>query len=801
MFEKDIEQILKASAEEARTRKHEYVCVEHLLYSLLQDDTIGKIVRSSGGSVVRLRKALEDFFADKLKTVTSFLAFDPQPTLGYQRVIQRALLHHEYSSSERLSPGDLLAAIFTEPESHAVHFLKAENLSRLDVLEYLSHGAAGEEDHEEEDALEDGEDQSSQASVRNPLERYTVNLNKRAEQDLIDPLVGRDNELERIIHVLCRRTKNNPLLVGDQGVGKTAIAEGLALRIVSKSVPERLLGTVVYSLDLGSLLAGTRYRGDFEQRLKAIIEALEKEKNALLFIDEIHNIIGAGATTGGTLDAANLLKPVLTRGVVRFMGSTTFEEYKSHFEKDRALARRFLKIDVREPTVDQTVEILKGLKPRFESFHHVHYSVPALRAAAELSSKFIHDRFLPDKAIDVIDEAGALLSLEQSAAAAANAEKLAEGGAPDQSPEDADGEELNSKIPTVRVPHIEKVISRMARIPPRTVNMSDREKLKQLEPLLKQVVFGQDPAIAALCRSIRRARAGLTQEAKPVGSFLFTGPTGVGKTEVVKQLAKTLGLELLRFDMSEYMEPHAVSRLIGAPPGYVGFDQGGLLTDGIIKNPHCVLLLDEIEKAHPDLFNILLQVMDHAALTDNNGRKADFRNVILIMTSNVGSESMHAQPLGFANDKPAVSQGSIDKMFRPEFRNRLDAIIKFASLSSEVAELVVDKFITEIDAQLVHRKASISITSAARSWIAARGYEPQYGARSIHRLIQREIKDRLADELLFGKLSQGGTVVVDVADDALDLKFESRPSSKNPKGGGKNRKSAKSTTPEDDVLA
>jgi ATP-dependent Clp protease ATP-binding subunit ClpA len=762
MFDKDCESILQEAVNEAANRRNEFVCVEHLLWGILQNRTGAKVIEACGGDIPKLIAKLEEFFTDKLERWNGPKGMQPHQTIGFQRVLQRAVLHTEYSSSKIVSPGDLLAALFTENESHAVYFLGEQGLSRLDVLEYISHGIPLETYDDSGEMSAEPDEESSHENSKNPLGRFTVCLTQQAAAGELDPLVGRSAEIERIVHILCRRNKNNPLFVGDQGVGKTALAEGLAQRVVEGKVPSRLRDLKIYSLDLGALLAGTRFRGDFEQRLKAVLKALEKEPNCVLFIDEIHTIIGAGATSGGTMDAANLLKPVLTSGKLRFMGSTTFEEYKNHFEKDKALARRFLKIDVLEPSVEETIAILHGLKDRFEEHHAVKYSAAALKAAAELAAKYINERFLPDKAIDVVDEAGALLSLQNS----------------DSSEEETESESEEStkvNLPTVRVSHIEKVVAKIARIPPRTVSTSDREKLRELKAQLKQVVFGQDEAISALTLSIRRARAGLSSDSKPVGSFLFAGPTGVGKTEVARQLAKVLGLELIRFDMSEYMEKHTVARLIGAPPGYVGFEQGGLLTDAIIRNPHAVLLLDEIEKAHPDLFNILLQVMDHATLTDHTGRKADFRNVILIMTSNVGSENVFGNPIGFGSASAnEVGQGAIDKTFRPEFRNRLDAIIKFRPLPTEVVEQVVDKFIVEIDAQLLARKATLVLTPAARSWLAAHGYSPQYGARSVHRLIQSEIKDKLADELLFGKLANGGQALVDIENDAIRIRFEPR---------------------------
>lgn len=763
MFERDVERSLREASADARQRNHEFVCIEHLLYALLTNDNAVQVLKGCGANVGRLKRRLEDFFRRNLTAEEFPFDYEPPQSIACQRVIQRALLHHEFSGAGRISAGDLLAAIFTETESHAVYFLTQENVTRLDVLEFISHGDQLDYPEMPDDEDEYGADGTVRTETGGDvLSRFTTDLTAKAAAGLLDPLVGREKEIERIVHILARRNKNNPLLVGDQGVGKTAIAEGLALRVYNKKVPEKLHGLRIHALDLGGLLAGTRYRGDFEQRLKAVIRALEKQENSVLFIDEIHTIVGAGATTGGTMDAANLLKPILSQGRIRCIGSTTFEEYKNHFEKDRALARRFLKIDVLEPSVAETVDILNGLKPHFEKFHRVHYSPAAIKAAAELSAKYINERYLPDKAIDVVDEAGASVSIGTKGGAAKDAQH-----------------------PTVRVPHVESIVARIARIPPRTVSTSDKEKLKELENQLRQVVFGQDEAIAGVSSAIRRSRAGLSSEAKPVGCFLFTGPTGVGKTEVARQLAKILGLELIRFDMSEYMEKHTVARLIGAPPGYVGFEQGGLLTDAVIKNPHAVLLLDEIEKAHPDLFNILLQVMDHATLTDNNGRKADFRNIILIMTSNVGSENVFGQPIGFGNESREVGQAAIEKTFRPEFRNRLDMTVKFKSLPLEIVERVVDKFMDEIEAQLRSRGVGLILTADARRWLAQNGYRPQFGARSIQRLIQAEIKDKLADELLFGRLSSGGSVRIELKNETMSFGFKAKTDR------GKQRKSKK----------
>jgi ATP-dependent Clp protease ATP-binding subunit ClpA len=748
MFEPDLEWTLHAAHREAENRRHEFVCVEHLFYALLHNRSAQAIIRICGGSVSELKTVTLEYLDSKMPSVPQERDYNLQPGVGYERILSRAILHQRMSSADVVTAGDLLAAVLTETESHAAYFLKQQGVSRLDILECIAHGVPEEESS---DSASDDPDAANKAKDKNkkgdPLGEYTIDLLKRAENGLIDPLIGRTTEIDQIVHILCRRNKNNPLLVGDQGVGKTAIVEGLATRIIEKDVPERLHRLKLYSLDLGALLAGTRYRGDFEQRLKAVIKALDKLESAILFIDEIHTIIGAGATSGGTLDAANLLKPMFSQGRIRCIGSTTYEEFKNHFEKDRALARRFSKVEIKEPSIKDTVQILKGLQSHFESHHNVIFDDEAITAAAELSAKYINERFLPDKAIDVIDEAGARVSLESK---------------------DSDSTAL------VRATDIEAAISRIAKVPARTVSTSDRDKLVKLDRDLKQVVFGQNEAIDELCRSIRRSRAGLVQDRKPVGSFLFAGPTGVGKTEIAKQLASVLSLELIRFDMSEYMEKHTVARLIGAPPGYVGYDHGGLLTDAIIRNPHAVLLLDEIEKAHPDLFNILLQVMDNAALTDTTGRSADFRSVILIMTTNVGSENMYGQTIGFSNEPPRPGIGAIMKQFRPEFRNRLTKIVNFQPLSGETIGRVVDKFFVELDGQLNAKKANVMVHPEARSLIAQRGYSKEYGARSIQRLIQSEVNDKLADELLFGNLQNGGTVHVEVQSEELYLRFTPR---------------------------
>ena len=746
------ENFLFRAAQEAKSRRHEYVCIEHLLYVLLEDKMVSSVFAYFDANTKQLKDNLEDFFQTKLEMLDSEeLDYDPIQTIALQRLIQRVVLHTRYSSSEDITGGDLLASILSEADSYAMYFINQEGISRLDVLEYISH--KDEEAYEEAylEELEEAEafaEEELRESARHgsALERFAEDLTQKALDDELDPLIGRERELERTIQILCRRNKNNPIFVGEQGVGKTALAEGFAQKIVFGDVPSKLKDLKVFSLDIGALIAGTKYRGDFEKRFKNLIAELKQFSQVALFIDEIHTIVGAGSATGTTLDAANLLKPILSSGNIRCFGSTTFEEYKNHFEKDRALARRFSKVEIKEPSLEETVQILKGLRSRFEEHHKVRFSDGALRAAAVLSEKYINERFLPDKAIDVIDEAGAMLSLNSP------------------------GKEKSR----VRTSHIEAVVSKIARVPAHTVSTSDRQKLRGLDARLKEYIFGQDHAIDALAKAIRRARAGLGQESKPIGSFLFVGPTGVGKTEVAKQVSKILGLEMTRFDMSEYMEKHAVARLIGAPPGYVGYEQGGLLTDAVCKHPHSVLLLDEIEKAHPDLFNILLQVMDNASLTDNSGRVADFRNVMIIMTSNVGSEKLHTKPIGFSEDAPQIGKGAIDKMFRPEFRNRLDAIVKFDSLSTEIVERIIDKFITEIDAQLQTKRANIVLHTAARTWLAEKGYQPEYGARSVRRLVQEKIKDPIADELLFGSLVSGGTASVDVKDKDLVLKFVPR---------------------------
>lgn len=735
MLSKELEFTLNNAFKEAREKRYEFMTVEHLLLALLDNPTAAQVLRSCGGDLESLRTELVEFIDENTPLLDDSDNRETQPTLGFQRVLQRAVFHVQSSGKKEVTGANVLVAIFGEQDSHTVYLLNKQNVTRLDVVNYISHGISkipdedkGElEDLSSESGMEEGESESS------PLDKYATNLNQRAKEGKIDPLIGREKEIERSAQILCRRRKNNPLLVGEAGVGKTAIAEGLALKIVAGEMPEVLLESTVYSLDLGALVAGTKYRGDFEKRLKAVLAQLQKDEGAILFIDEIHTIIGAGAASGGVMDASNLIKPMLATGELKCIGSTTYQEYRGIFEKDRALSRRFQKVDVVEPTVSETVEILKGLKGNFESFHDVKYSSNALKAAAELSDRYVNDRFLPDKAIDIIDEAGASRRLQ------------------------------STQKKTIGVKEIESIVAKIARIPEKSVSSTDMEKLKNLSRDLGMLVFGQDPAIEQLSAAIKMSRSGLGPEDRPIGSFLFAGPTGVGKTEVTKQLAKVLGIEFLRFDMSEYMERHTVSRLIGAPPGYVGYDQGGLLTDAVIQNPHCVLLLDEIEKAHPDVFNLLLQVMDHGTLTDNNGRKADFRNVILVMTTNAGAESISRPSLGFTTqDHSSDGLDAINKFFTPEFRNRIDSIIQFSPLDKKIILNVVDKFLFELEAQLNEKNVNIDVTESAKSWLADNGFDTKMGARPMARVIRENIKKPLADEILFGTLSKGGKVVVDI---------------------------------------
>jgi ATP-dependent Clp protease ATP-binding subunit ClpA len=743
----EVEIALSLAANEAARRRHEYITVEHLLYALLFDDATALIVKHAGGEVGKLKKELEKFLDEQLEQIGEMsLTQSPQPSIGVQRAIRRAAAHVQSSGKEEVTGANVLVAIFAERDSFAVTMLEHEGVTRLDVVAYIAHGISKVEETgaEPESRVGAGSDvEPSGKPQKDPLKAFTLNLNDEAKDKRIDPLVGRNKEVTRIIQILARRKKNNPLLVGDAGVGKTAIVEGLALKIVQGDVPPALKQSTIYSLDMGAIMAGTRYRGDFEERIKQVVTALQKIEGAIVFIDEIHTIVGAGATSGGSMDASNLLKPALASGRLRCIGSTTFEEFRSHFEKDRALSRRFQRVEVLEPSVEDTVEILKGLQKHYEGFHNVTFTAEGIEAAASLSARYLHDRRLPDKAIDLLDEAGAAAKL-----AAPEAPKDGTGEAPPR--------------PVVGVSEVETVLARMAQIPPREVSTDDKQQLKNLEPDLKKVVFGQEPAIGALVSAIKLARAGLRSPEKPIGSFLFTGPTGVGKTEVAKQLAKTMGIALVRFDMSEYMERHTVSRLIGAPPGYVGFDQGGLLTDAIAKTPHAVLLLDEIEKAHPDVFNVLLQVMDHGKLTDNNGKTTDFRHVILLMTSNVGARDLARRSVGFGD---ARSSGDAERefklMFSPEFRNRLDARIVFASLSPTTMSSIVDKFVKELAVQLEAKGVSMTTTDAARAYLAEKGYEPDFGARPLARVIQEELKRPLGEELLFGKLEKGGSVEVD----------------------------------------
>ncbi|MBC3931729.1 ATP-dependent Clp protease ATP-binding subunit ClpA [Undibacterium curvum] len=748
MIAQELEVSLHMAFVEARQARYEFITVEHLLLALLDNPSAAEVMRACAVNIDDLRKTLTNFITDNTPTVPGSNEVDTQPTLGFQRVIQRAIMHVQSSSNgkKEVNGANVLVAIFGEKDSHAVYYLHQQGVTRLDVVNFISHGVRKDSPAEPQKSHEGGEEGQADAQAKeNPLDQFTQNLNRHAAEGKIDPLIGRDSEVERVIQILCRRRKNNPLLVGEAGVGKTAIAEGLALRITQSDVPEILQNAVVYSLDMGALLAGTKYRGDFELRLKGVLKQLKETPNGILFIDEIHTIIGAGSASGGTLDASNLLKPALSSGQLKCIGATTYTEYRGVFEKDHALSRRFQKIDVNEPTVEQTVQILRGLKSKFEEHHNVKYSASALTTAAELSARFINDRHLPDKAIDVIDEAGAAQRVLPK----------------------------SKQKKTIGKADIEDIIAKIARIPPQTVNQDDRAKLQTIDRDLKNVVFGQDPAIEALASSIKMARAGLGKTDKPIGAFLFSGPTGVGKTEVAKQLAFTLGIELIRFDMSEYMERHAVSRLIGAPPGYVGFDQGGLLTEAITKKPHAVLLLDEIEKAHPDVFNILLQVMDHGTLTDNNGRKADFRNVIIIMTTNAGAESLQKRSIGFNDSREAGDEmADIKRMFTPEFRNRLDSIISFRALDEEIILRVVDKFLMQLEEQLHEKKVEASFTDGLRKFLGKKGFDPLMGARPMARLIQDMIRKALADELLFGRLVSGGRVVVDLDDkDQIKLEF------------------------------
>jgi ATP-dependent Clp protease ATP-binding subunit ClpA len=752
---RNLEQTLHRSLSLASERRHEYATLEHLLLGLCDDTDAATVLRACGVDLDKLRSDLSEFLDKDLAGLATDRAGDPKPTAGFQRVVQRAAIHVQSSGRDEVTGANVLVALFSERESHAVYFLQLQDMTRLDAVNFIAHGIAKapgrsaqrpvqgsgpQAEHPPEQEREEKPNRRNQDALSN----YCVNLNKKAIAGKIDPLIGRESEIERTIQILCRRTKNNPLYVGDPGVGKTAIAEGLAKRIVEGDVPEVLAKSTIYALDMGALLAGTRYRGDFEERLKAVVTELEAQQAAILFIDEIHTVIGAGATSGGAMDASNLLKPALASGNLRCIGSTTYKEFRNYFEKDRALVRRFQKIDVNEPSIEDAVKIMRGLKANYEKHHRVRYTEEAIRASVELSAKYIHDRKLPDKAIDVIDEVGASRMLL---------------------PE-------NKRRKTVTLRDVEEIVAKIARIPPKSVSADDKETLRNLERDLKSMVFGQDKAIDALSAAIKLARAGLREPEKPIGNYLFSGPTGVGKTEVARQLASIMGIELIRFDMSEYMERHSVSRLIGAPPGYVGFDQGGLLTDAIDQHPHAVLLLDEIEKAHPDLFNILLQVMDHGKLTDHNGKTVDFRNIILIMTTNAGASDLAKESIGFGRDsRVGEDEDAIKRLFTPEFRNRLDATIGFAGLTPEVVARVVEKFVMQLEAQLADRNVTIELSSAAKEWLSERGYDRLYGARPLARVIQEHIKKPLAEELLFGKLVRGGAVKVTMKDGKLDFEI------------------------------
>jgi len=751
-FSTTLEQAIHAALGLANARRHELATLEHLLLALIDEPDAAKVMQACSVSLSDLRKTLEDFIEEDLSTlVTDIDGSEAVPTAAFQRVIQRAAIHVQSSGRTEVTGANVLVAIFAERESNAAFFLQEQDMTRYDAVNFIAHGVAKDPSFGEtrpvtgSPDIDDDQHTVEEEAKESALAKYCVDLNAKSQKGDVDPLIGREHEVERCIQVLCRRRKNNPLLVGDPGVGKTAIAEGLALKIVNGETPEVLSKATIYSLDMGALLAGTRYRGDFEERLKAVMTEMEDHDDAILFIDEIHTVIGAGATSGGAMDASNLLKPALQGGKLRCMGSTTYKEFRQHFEKDRALSRRFQKIDVNEPNVEDSIKILKGLKPYFEDHHDIKYTSDAIKTAVELSARYIHDRKLPDKAIDVIDEAGAAQHLVTE----------------------------SKRRKTIGAKEIEAVVAKIARIPPKNVSKDDAEVLKDLEISLKRVVFGQDPAITALSSAIKLARAGLREPEKPIGNYLFAGPTGVGKTEVAKQLADTLGVELLRFDMSEYMEKHAVSRLIGAPPGYVGFDQGGMLTDGVDQHPHCVLLLDEIEKAHPDVFNILLQVMDHGKLTDHNGRSVDFRNVILIMTSNAGASEQAKEAIGFGRDRrTGEDTAAIERTFTPEFRNRLDAVVSFAPLGKEIILQVVEKFVVQLEAQLMDRNVTIELTRPAAEWLADKGYDDKMGARPLGRVIQEHIKKPLAEELLFGKLAKGGNIKVGIKDGKLDLRIE-----------------------------
>ena len=766
MIAQELEVSLHMAFVEARQQRHEFITVEHLLLALLDNPSAAEVLRACSANIDDLRTALAGFIKDNTPQVAGSEEVDTQPTLGFQRVIQRAIMHVQSTGNgkKEVTGANVLVAIFGEKDSHAVYYLHQQGITRLDVVNFIAHGIRKSDPPEvaKPEASSNSESEEQGGGERNekasPLEQYTQNLNQAAKEGKIDPLIGREYEVERTIQILCRRRKNNPLLVGEAGVGKTAIAEGLAWRITQGTVPEILAEANVYSLDMGALLAGTKYRGDFEQRLKGVLKALKDKPNGILFIDEIHTLIGAGAASGGTLDASNLLKPALSSGQLKCIGATTFTEYRGIFEKDAALSRRFQKVDVVEPTVAETVDILKGLKSRFEEHHNVKYAAAALQAAAELSAKFINDRHLPDKAIDVIDEAGAAQRIMVA----------------------------SKRKKTIGKAEIEDIVAKIARIPPANVSNDDRSKLQTIERDLKSVVFGQDKALEVLASAVKMARSGLGKTDKPIGSFLFSGPTGVGKTEAAKQLAYILGIDLIRFDMSEYMERHAVSRLIGAPPGYVGFDQGGLLTEAVTKKPHCVLLLDEIEKAHPDIYNVLLQVMDHGTLTDNNGRKADFRNVIIIMTTNAGAETMNKATIGFTNPRAAGDEmGDIKRLFTPEFRNRLDSMVSFKALDENVIMRVVDKFLLQLETQLTEKKVDVTFSDNLRKFLAKKGFDPLMGARPMQRLIQDTIRKALADELLFGRLIDGGRLSVDI-DDKDEVLLDITPL---PKKEGKSLKS------------